>query len=117
MGETLFDRHRLNEAILFRVGERFINEVEIDVLALIITIDRLQTGDVSDERGSCQTAEHNDTVAAFQFLLQGKSVALFVESRDIGKGFALEWHGAALSFWTAFLSGKGGANRSTEADK
>jgi len=82
--EPFVNRHGLHEAILFRVGERFINEVEIDAFTLIITIDRLQTGDVSDERGSCQTAENNDAVTAFQFLLEGKSVALFIESGDIG---------------------------------
>jgi hypothetical protein len=80
------------------MGECLVDEVKIDTLWLVITIDCLQTGDVAYERRSCQTAENNDAVSALQFLSQGKGITFLVESGDIGEGFTLQRHGASFAF-------------------
>jgi hypothetical protein len=45
--DSLLDVDGLDVAILLRVSEGFVDVVEGDVLALVILLDRLQTGDVA----------------------------------------------------------------------
>jgi len=47
VSKPLVESCGLHVAVATWMGERFIDVVELNVLALIIVVDRLQTGDVS----------------------------------------------------------------------
>ena len=69
MFEPLLDRYGLDESVAFRMGEGFVNIVEIQFLTLlpVVMMDSLQTGDITKEGGSCQTAEDNHRMPALEF--------------------------------------------------
>jgi len=70
MCKSLLERDRLHEPVSFRMGKRFINIVESQVVALllIVMMDCLQTGDVAQERGSRQATKHDHRMPALEFL-------------------------------------------------
>ncbi len=86
MCKSLLERDRLHEPVSFRMGKRFINIVERQVVALllIVMMDCLQTGDVAQERGSCQATKHDHRMPALEFLPQRETASLGVEHADIG---------------------------------
>ncbi len=86
MCKSLLERDRLHEPVSFRMGKRFINIVERQVVALllIVMMDCLQTGDVAQERGSCQATEDDHRVAVLEFFPQRETASLGVEHADIG---------------------------------
>ena len=45
--------------------ERLVNEMELDIFVSIISVDSLQTGDISDERRSGKAPENDDGVLSF----------------------------------------------------
>ena len=65
MFESIVDGDGLHMAIAFRMSERLIDIEKLDVFALVIIVDRLQTGDVTNERWSCQAAENQHRMLAF----------------------------------------------------
>ena len=69
MLESLLDRYGLDESITFRMGKGFVNIVERQFLPLlpVVMMDSLQTGDITKEGGSCQTAEDNHRMPALEF--------------------------------------------------
>jgi hypothetical protein len=66
------------------MGQGFVDVVEIDAAIFVIVMDRLQTGDVLQERGSGQTAEHDHRVSPLELLMKRKGLALGIEGGDIG---------------------------------
>ena len=69
MLEPLLDRYGLDESVAFRMGKGFVNIVKIQLLTLrpVVMMDSLQTGDITKEGGSCQTAEDNHRMPALEF--------------------------------------------------
>lgn len=69
MFEPLLDCYGLDESVAFGMGEGFVNIVEIQFLTLlpVVMMDSLQTGDITKEGGSCQTAEDNHRMPALEF--------------------------------------------------
>ena len=69
MFEPLLDRYGLDESVAFRMGKGFVNIVEIQFLTLLLVVmmDSLQTGDITKEGGSCQTAEDKHRMPALEF--------------------------------------------------
>ena len=90
MAQSFLERDRLNEPVPLRMSERLVDKVDVDTLALVITIDRLQTGGVANEGGSCQTTEYDHSVSSFQFLLQGERISLFIETGYVGEFLSFE---------------------------
>jgi hypothetical protein len=67
VGEPLVQRVRLHVvAGQLRMGQRFVNEEELDALGTVIAINRLQTGDVPKKRRSGQTAKSQHRVMSPQ---------------------------------------------------
>ena len=65
MKQALFDRDRVHVSVFFRMRERLVNEMELDIFVSIISVDSLQTGDISDERRSGKAPENDDGVLSF----------------------------------------------------
>ncbi|MAS92333.1 MAG: hypothetical protein CMO55_03985 [Verrucomicrobiales bacterium] len=51
MGQTLFQRNRLHIPVVLGMSEGFVDVEKLNVV-FVVNVDRLQTGDVSNERGS-----------------------------------------------------------------
>ena len=75
-------------------------------------MNRLQTGDVLQKRGSGQAAEYDHGVSAFQFLTKREGLALCIEGGDVRKILALQWERLVV-FSTRSLC-KGTANRNQQ---
>ena len=73
MLESLLDRYGLDESITFRMGKGFVNIVERQFLPLlpVVMMDCLQTGDITQEGGSCQTAEDDHGMPSLEFFPKG----------------------------------------------
>ena len=69
MLESLLDCYGLDESVTFRMGKGFVDVVEIQFLTLLLVVmmNSLQTGDVTEEGGSCQTAEDDYRMPALEF--------------------------------------------------
>ena len=50
------------------MSQGFVDVVELDAFGSIICVYRLQTGDVSEEWRSCETAENQHRIATFQIV-------------------------------------------------
>ena len=66
--QALFERHWIDVAVEFRMRQRLVEIEELDALGRIISINRLQPGDVTDERRSSQTTVDDDGVLALEAL-------------------------------------------------
>lgn len=65
MQQSLFQSKRRDIAIRLRMSQRLVDVIELDALGCIVVMNRLQTGDVAEERWSRQAAEDEDRVVAF----------------------------------------------------
>ena len=83
MGESFFQRNGLNKPIFLRMSERFVYVKNRYILRLIILINRLQTGDVAQKRGSRQTTENDHPMLAFESLLKGKFLTRLIVSDNV----------------------------------
>lgn len=63
MQQSLVQGEWLNVAIGFRMGECFVDVVELDALGCKISLDRLQTGDVTEKWRSGEAAEYQYGIA------------------------------------------------------
>ena len=62
MHQPLFEIDRHDVVVEFGVGQGLVDVVKIDALGCVIYFDRLQTGDVTYEGGSRETAEGQNRV-------------------------------------------------------
>lgn len=66
MLQTLVQSIGLDEAIGLRVGQGFVDKVELDTFAFVVAINCLQTGDFLQEGRSGQAAKGQNGVAPFE---------------------------------------------------
>jgi len=64
------------------MGERFVDEKELNILRSVIAIDCLQTGDIFSERGSRETAENQNGILPFE-TTRLERFAIRVKDREV----------------------------------
>ena len=82
--KAVAQRGWLDQAVALGVGEGFIDVVEFDLEGREITMDRFQTGNVTNEGWSSEAAKNDDRIVVFEFFGEGELVAIKIVSRDIG---------------------------------
>ncbi len=82
MHQTFFKRKRSDEFSQLRMSQGLVNVVEPDVLGRVISINRLQTEDVTQEGRSGQAAENKNRVMPLQ-ASQLKGLTLTIKSFDV----------------------------------
>ncbi len=85
--QAFFQRERLHVTIVLGVGQRFVDVKKLDPFGLVIDSDRLQTGDVTDERRSRQATKDKHGIVAFE-AAQTKLFSVRVEACQIGQHLA-----------------------------
>ncbi len=86
MFQSLPDREGLDEPVPFRMGKGFVDVVEGQFFLLlpVVVMDCLQTGDITQEGRSGQTAEDDHRMPILEFLPEREAAALGVKHTDIG---------------------------------
>lgn len=75
MQQPLFQIEWLHVSVVLGMGQGLVNVKELHAFGAKIADERLQTGDVSEERWSGQTAEDNHRVLTFQLTqVEGLSI-------------------------------------------
>ena len=64
------------------MGQRLVDEIELNPLRSVVAINCLQTGDISEERRSGETAKDKNGVFAFE-ATHLKGVAVGIEDRNV----------------------------------
>ncbi len=66
MQQSFFESKRRDVAVVFGMSERLVDEENLHTFGTKVSMDRLQTGDISNKGGSGQAAEDQDRVTAPQ---------------------------------------------------
>ena len=86
MLQSLPDCEWLDVSVPFRMGKGFVDVVEGQFFLLLpeVVMECLQTGDITQERGSGQTAEDDHRMPILEFLPEREAATLGVKHTDIG---------------------------------
>lgn len=82
MCQAICERNRIEVVVASGMGERLVDEKELNILRSVITIDGLQTGDIFSERRSRETPKNQNGILPSK-AARLERFALRVKDRDL----------------------------------